>query len=64
LNRAGVVGDASAGTAETGAALAAHQAQGFAELLAEMAAVDLESFAAFGDATGGQVRALGGDGPS
>ncbi|MEM1315029.1 MAG: creatininase family protein [Pseudomonadota bacterium] len=51
LNPAGVVGDAARGTAATGAAAAAHQAAGFAELLAEVAAVDLAAFAAFAEPT-------------
>lgn len=49
LNRDGTVGDASAATAEKGAAIAVHQAQGFIELLREVEALDLRSFAAFGD---------------
>ena len=53
LNRDGTVGDASAATAEKGAAIAAHQAQGFLELLREVEAVDLDSFAAFADPTPG-----------
>ena len=47
------MGDASAATAERGAAIAAHQAQGFIELLREVEAVDLDSFAAFADPSPG-----------
>ncbi len=49
LGRDGTVGDASAATAEKGAAIAAHQAQGFIELLREVEALDLGGFAAFAD---------------
>jgi creatinine amidohydrolase len=53
LNRAGVVGDAAAATAQKGAAIAAHQAEGFLALLAEVAALDLDTFAAFSDPSPG-----------
>ncbi|WP_339947721.1 creatininase family protein [uncultured Albimonas sp.] len=49
LNPDGTVGDASAATAERGAAIAAHQAKGFIELLREVESVDLATFAAFSD---------------
>jgi creatinine amidohydrolase len=41
LNPAGVVGDTRLATAEIGRAIAEHQAQGFAELLADVARFDL-----------------------
>jgi len=41
LNPAGVVGDAGAGTAQMGAALAAHHADRFIELLRDVARIDL-----------------------
>lgn len=41
LNPAGVVGNAAAASAEKGAAIAAHQAAGFVELLKEVHAADL-----------------------
>lgn len=41
LNPAGVVGDASAATAQMGATIAIHQAAGFVQLLREMSDVDL-----------------------
>ncbi|EAV41145.1 probable creatininase (creatinine amidohydrolase) protein [Stappia aggregata IAM 12614] len=41
LNPAGVVGDASKGTAEKGAAISAHQAAGFIEMLRDFAAYPL-----------------------
>ena len=48
LNPAGVVGDASAATAEKGRAVAEHQARGFVELLEDIRAVPLgRGFAAF-----------------
>jgi creatinine amidohydrolase len=48
LNRSGVVGDASAATAEKGRLVAEHQARGFVELLQEVRAVSLsDGFAAF-----------------
>jgi creatinine amidohydrolase len=49
LNRDGTVGDAAAATAETGRRVAEHQARGFVELLQEVAALDLDRFAAFMD---------------
>jgi creatinine amidohydrolase len=49
LNRDGTVGDAASATAETGRQVAEHQARGFVELLGEVAAVDLDRFAAFMD---------------
>ena len=42
LNPHGVVGDASAATAEKGRLVAAHQARGFVELIADVRAVPLE----------------------
>lgn len=41
LNPNGVVGDAAAATAEMGATIARHQAEGFIELLRDVAAIDL-----------------------
>jgi creatinine amidohydrolase len=41
LNPAGVVGNAAAASAEKGAAIAAHQASGFVELLKEIHKADL-----------------------
>lgn len=49
LNPDGTVGDASAATAERGRLIAEHQARGMVELLREVAALDLDRFAAFGD---------------
>jgi creatinine amidohydrolase len=43
LNREGVTGTAAAATADIGAAIAAHQATAFAELLAEVAAADVDT---------------------
>jgi creatinine amidohydrolase len=43
LNPAGVTGDASAATAEIGAAIAAHQTRAFVELLAEVAGAELDA---------------------
>ncbi len=48
LNPDGTVGDASVATAEKGVAIAAHQANGFIELLRDAERVDLASFASFG----------------
>jgi creatinine amidohydrolase len=48
LNPHGVVGDASAATAEKGRLVAAHQAHGFVELLREVRAISLRAgFASF-----------------
>ncbi|MEM6742712.1 MAG: creatininase family protein [Pseudomonadota bacterium] len=57
LNPAGAVGDASKASAETGRRVAAHQARGLAELVGEVATVDLERFAAFAEATGADGEA-------
>jgi creatinine amidohydrolase len=43
LNPAGVAGDASLATAEKGKATAAHQAQGFARLMADVARLPLDT---------------------
>jgi len=45
LNAAGTVGDARLGTAEMGAAIVAHQAAGFAEMIADVLAFDLARLA-------------------
>jgi creatinine amidohydrolase len=45
LNPAGTVGDARLATAEMGAAIAAHQAAGFAEMVADVLAFDLARLA-------------------
>ncbi|RZI61059.1 MAG: creatininase family protein, partial [Zymomonas sp.] len=45
LNAAGVVGDTRLATAEIGAAIAAYQAAGFAEMVADVLAFDLARLA-------------------
>ncbi|MGF1660592.1 MAG: creatininase family protein [Rubrimonas sp.] len=48
VNPEGVAGEAHLATAEKGSLAAAHQAEGFAALLREVAALDLSNFGAFG----------------